>query len=227
MTNSDSSVPLSQQAYEQIKHNIVTLAFAPGDVLDETSLQDEFGLGRTPIREALKRLALEKLVVIVPRRGIFVSDIGIRDLQHLLEVRLVLEKLAARLAAQRAKPADWRRFETVLKDLETAAQANDDAALMDADEAFHEALYAATENDFLQSTLTVLYTLNKRLWHYFLAEMGSTRGAVAEHRAIVESLKTGDGERAAAEIEHHILSFQEKMQAILMGSPTGDGSGPA
>lgn len=222
-----SALPMSQQAYDRIKQMIVALELGPGAVIDETVLQDELGFGRTPIREALKRLALEKLVIIVPRRGMFVADIGIRDLQHLLEVRLVLEKLAARLAAQRGTAEHWRHFDEILQRLETAAAEEDDDALIAADEQFHEALYDATENEFLQSNLTVLYTLNKRLWYYFLAEMGSMKGAVAEHRAIIRCLKARNGEQAAAEIEHHIQSFQETMQAILLGVAGEDGSGAA
>ncbi|MCX7853916.1 MAG: GntR family transcriptional regulator, partial [Caldilineales bacterium] len=91
---------LSQRAYEGIKHQIISLALPPGAVIDEDRLQAELGLGRTPIREALQRLALEKLVTIVPRRGTFVTEIGLMDLRLLFEVRVPLESLATRLAAQ-------------------------------------------------------------------------------------------------------------------------------
>ena len=92
---------LSEQAYEQIRQKIVTLALPPGTVIDEARLQAELGFGRTPIREALKRLELERLVSIIPRRGIFVPPISLTDLQHLYEVRINLECLAAELASQR------------------------------------------------------------------------------------------------------------------------------
>lgn len=218
------NIPLSQQAYELIKEKIVTLELGPGNVIDEAELQEELQLGRTPIREALKRLALEKLVTIVPRRGIFVTDIGISDLQRLLEVRLALEGLAARLAAQRGKRRHWDEMDALMEPLARASAAGDSDTVIALDEAFHEILYAATDNEFLQDNLSVLFTLNKRLWYFFLTERGEMSGAVAEHRAILDSLKARDGEQASAQIEHHIRAFQEKMQAILLGTVPSDGA---
>ena len=92
---------LSQKAYELIRRRIVDLELLPGAILDEGRLQSELGVGRTPIREALLRLSMERLVTIVPRRGIFVAEIGITDLQQIFEVRILLEAQAARLAARR------------------------------------------------------------------------------------------------------------------------------
>ena len=216
MTKHDRSIPLSQRAYEIIKRNIITLKLAPGAVIDEAELQDELGLGRTPIREALKRLALENLVTIVPRRGIFVTEIGINDLQRLLEVRVVLEKQAARLAAQRGTPAHWQRMESLLGDV-IANDAASDEEIIHTDESFHEIIYEAADNHFLRDTLKVLLSLNERLWYFFLSDLKNIDEAVDDHRGILHCLKQRDGDQAATLMEQHIHGLQEKMQAIIFG----------
>ncbi len=217
MNQRQRTVPLSQQAYEEIKHKIVTLELAPGSVLDEAELQEELGLGRTPIREALKRLALENLVSIVPRRGMFVTDIGISDLQRLLEVRLELERLAARLAAQRGTPQHWQRMERLISD-QAAFDLDDNDNFISMDDSFHEIIYDAADNRFLREALTVLLTLNERLWYHFLPEVGHLQLAQDDHKLIMESLKLGDRDQAAARMTKHIQRLQTRLQSIMLGN---------
>ncbi len=216
MTKQDQSKPLSQQAYEKIKHMIVTLELAPGSVIDEAELQENLQLGRTPIREALKRLALESLVSIVPRRGIFVTNIGINDLQRLLEVRLELETLATRLAAQRGTLEHWQQMEELVIEAQDLVP-EEDNDLIRIDEAFHEIIYEASDNRFLHAAITVLLTLNERLWYYFLPEIGGFERTSKDHRMIWESLKAGDGDLAAQQMQEHILSSQERLRAAVLG----------
>lgn len=214
MTKQVQTIPLSQQAYEQIKNLIVTLQLAPGSVIDEAQLQEELQLGRTPIREALKRLALESLVSIVPRRGIFVTNIGVNDLQRLLEVRLELEMLATKLAAHRGTAEHWQRMRELV--IEPNATIND-SALIQLDEEFHEIIYEAADNRFLHEAITVLLTLNERLWYYFLPDIGGFTRNNNDHRSIWESLKAGDGEQAAERMKSHILSSQDRLREALLG----------
>ena len=209
-------ISLSQQAYENIKQKIVSLEMSPGSVIDEGNLQEDLGLGRTPIREALKRLALEKLVVIAPRRGMFVSEIGIRDLQQLFEMRLPLESLAARLAAERGTEEQWRRMAIVLADLPETAVENQ--ALIAIDEACHEIIYEATENEFLKDTLVTHYALSQRLWYYFLSKIGDMRDALLDHIHVLEALQAKDADKAARLMERHIRTFQEEIQLVMIGS---------
>ncbi len=216
MNQRQRTIPLSQQAYEVIKYKIVTLDLAPGSVLDEAELQEELKLGRTPIREALKRLALENLVSIVPRRGMFVTDIGINDLQRLLEVRLELETLAARLAAQRGTPQHWQEMEILITN-EPSLDINDNENFISMDDSFHEIIYAAADNRFLREALTVLLSLNERLWYFFLPEVGRLQLAEDDHKLIMESLKSGDGPQAAARMAKHIQRLQERLQSIMLG----------
>lgn len=215
------SVPLGQRAYEEIRQRIITLELAPGAVLDETELQEQLGVGRTPIREAIKRLALENLVTIVPRRGMFVAEIGVNDLQRLLEVRLVLETLAVRLAAQRGTAEHWRRMDALLQQ-PAASVLDDPAALIRADEAFHEVIYDAADNEYLQDSLAVLLRLNERLWYHFLPGSDGLELTTADHRAIAESLRARDAARAEALMLQHIKRVQERLrQRIVDDFPPG------
>lgn len=209
---------LKEQAYRAIKHRIVSLELEPGAVIDEAALIDELGLGRTPIREALQRLALEKLVDIVPRRGMFVTEIGLTDLQRLFELRMVLESMAARLAAQRGRPDHWRRMEAVLGRLEDAESQMDNEVLIAIDEACHEIMYEAADNEFLYDALSGMYALSLRLWYYSLAKIGRMRSTVLEHRDILLALKNGDADRAAALLRQHINTFQNEIQSVMLGT---------
>ena len=209
-------VSLSQQAYENIRQKIISLEMPPGSIINEAGLQDDLGFGRTPIREALKRLSLEKLVVIMPRRGMFVSEIGIRDLQQLFEMRLPLENLAARLAAERGREVQWRRMAMVLADLPKAA--DDNQALIAIDETCHEIIYEAAENEFLRDTLMTHYALSLRLWYYFLSTIGDMQEALLDHIRILEALQAKDADRAARLMERHIRAYQEEIQFVMIGS---------
>ena len=211
------SPSLSQQAYEMIRRKIISLELPPGAIVDESSLQKELNLGRTPIREALLRLSLEQLVTIVPRRGIFVTEISITDLKQLFEVRIVLESLAARLAARRGSEEQWRLMEETLANLPPAGSANINETLIAIDERCHHIIYEAADNEFLQSTLFKLYALSLRLWFFFLLKIGDMHEAIQQHRDILEALKKRDAKRASDLLEHHIRAFQEEIQAAMLG----------
>jgi DNA-binding GntR family transcriptional regulator len=208
---------LRQLAYERIKQKIVSLELAPGSVIDEAGLQAELGLGRTPIREALQRLALEKLVVIVPRRGMFVADIGVMDLQRLFEARLALESLAARLAAQRGTAAHWEQMQAVLARVPDDTIPSENQTIISIDQTCHELIYEAIDNEFLRDTLITMYALSLRLWYFALSKLGDMRGAVLEHADILAALSAGDGEEAGYLMEQHIRIFQEEIQAVMLG----------
>lgn len=214
---------LSQQAYEAIKGQIVSLRLQPGAVIDENRLQAELDLGRTPIREALQRLAQEKLVAVISRRGTFVTGIELKDLKLLFEARLPMESLAARLAAQRGNNEHWRQMELALNRLpaDGAPHTNEDLIAIDA--ACHEITYEAAGNPFLRDTLITLYALSLRLWYYSLSQMGDVSAAIQEHRAILDALRQRDGDRAAQIMEQHIWAFQTEIQAAMVGGPAPAG----
>lgn len=217
-SQTDQPAPLRQQAYERIKRKIISLELAPATVIDETKLQDELELGRTPIREALQRLELEGLVRVVPRRGMFVTDIRATDLQRLFEVRMVLESMAVQLATARGSDGHWNRMEAALGKLYEDSTATNNEELIAIDQAAHEIIYEAADNEFLQDTLMTLYALSLRLWYYFLSRVSDMGDAIAEHQQILAALRSGDAEQAAQLMRHHIQAFQQAIQAVMSGA---------
>jgi DNA-binding GntR family transcriptional regulator len=198
---------------------IVRLDLAPGEVIREDVLQDQLGIGRTPIREALQRLARDQFVDVVPRRGMFVTSIDVDELPLLYETRAVLEPYAARLACVRGGDEQWRQMRAVLDEATPDAGADE---LLDIDRRCHEATWVAAGNRFLTDTLDTLYAHSDRVWHRYLASVSNTREAVDEHRAILDALEAGDPGRCADLVEAHVRSFDRQVREAVtagLGSP--------
>ena len=202
---------LADKAYTQIRELIVSLELAPGAVIDERDLMERLGIGRTPIREALRRLALERLVEVYPRRGMFVTNVDVRQLARLSEVRAVLEPEAARLAAERATAADRAGLDELLAELDAG-----ESELMALDERIHRAVYRAAHNDLLEATLEQYYALAHRIWMLALERRQDLEEAVEAHRDLVEAIRDGDGERAALVMRDHVENFEQAMHRVLL-----------
>lgn len=200
---------LSARAYDLIRRKIVTLDLAPGDVIREDALQDELGIGRTPIREALQRLARDQFVTVIPRRGMFVSSIDVSELSLLFETRAVMEPYAARLGCMRGNAVEWDEMERVIAE---SADAPGDAALLDVDRRCHEIIWHAAGNRFLTDSLDVLYAQSDRVWHMYLADVADTRHAVDEHLEILDVLRSGDAEASAEAMEAHVKAFDQQVR---------------
>ena len=207
-----TDLPLSERAYGDLRDRIVRLEFAPGDVLREDALQSLLGIGRTPIREALQRLAREHFVTVIPRRGMFVSGIDVSELSMLFETRTVLEPYAARLAAARGDASHW---DTMQAALDRVPSAGGNEELMAIDRVGHEVMWEAAGNRFLVDTLDMLYAQSDRLWHLYLADVSDMNHAVDEHAQILGSLRAGDGDRAGALMEEHIRAFDAQIRAAV------------
>ncbi len=202
---------LAEEAYDHIRRAIVRLDLAPGDVLKEDDLRERYGIGRTPIREALQRLAREHFVSIIPRRGMFVAGIDVSELSLLFETRTVLEPYAARLAAARGTQDHWEQMQAALD----AAISADSDELMVIDHRCHELMWDAAGNRFLLDTLDVLYAQSDRLWHLYLSEVADMTEAVDEHRTVLASLRDGDGDTAATLMDQHVRAFDDQIRAAV------------
>jgi DNA-binding GntR family transcriptional regulator len=202
---------LSEQAYARLRDLIVRLDLAPGDVLREDDLRERLGIGRTPIREALQRLAREHFVTVIPRRGMFVSGIDVSELSMLFETRTVLEPYAARLAAARGTDSQW----DAMADALAATTAADAEQLMSIDRSCHELMWEAAGNRFLLDTLDMLYAQSDRLWHLYLAHVADMTEAVDEHGEILDALRTGDGDLVAGLVERHVRAFDEQIREAV------------
>ncbi len=205
---------LSDKAYQLIRHKIITLELPPLSAIDEQELMEDLQLGRTPIREALQRLVAEDLVLLAPRRGMFVADISITDLQRIFEARMMLEGFCARLAAERATPDQLAEMESLMAELKSVPD-GDNKTLMSIDEHFHELLYQAADNEFLTDTLRRLHALSFRIWHVVLDRIGSVRQAMEQHVQIAEAIQAGDGPRAESLVQQHVSGFQQEIKDAL------------
>jgi DNA-binding GntR family transcriptional regulator len=213
MLKSDTATD-ADRAYEKLKNMIVTLEMSPGSVVRESLLREQLGLGRTPIREALKRLEAENLVIIKPRRGIFIADIAITDLTQIYEVRLELEALCARLAAQRASKAYVDRLQLLLDDYEQIDE-SDLSALFTIDREFHVTLAQASMNTFLMRELQVFYNLSLRIWYLAINNIQSQTIDVAAHAEIVAAVAARDAVRAEERMRVHIRNFHEGIRRLI------------
>jgi DNA-binding GntR family transcriptional regulator len=207
-------VSFADRAYYAIRELIVTLELPPGSVVREPDLTERLGIGRTPVREALRRLAQERLVEVFPRRGMFVTKVDVRDLARLCEVRLALEPEAARLAAERATQADLAELRAVLGELDGRRE-RDPRELIDLDERIHRAIYHASHNPYLAETLEEYYTHALRIWMVALART-DIGAAVGGHRSVLEAVVRGDGARAARLMREHVESFEETVRDVLL-----------
>ena len=183
-------------------------------MINERELVERLGIGRTPVREALRRLAQEGLVEVYPRRGMFVTDVDVRNLALVSEVRAALEPEAARLAAERATDAERAELQELLDELDAGGA--DDQALMALDERIHRAVYRCARNDLLEATLEQYYVLALRIWTIALDRQHELKDAVQEHRALLEAIHDGDGERAAATMRAHVEDFEQAMRRVLL-----------
>jgi DNA-binding GntR family transcriptional regulator len=176
---------------------IVRLELAPGVAVSEAMLSQRLGIGRTPIREALQRLARERLVQILPRRGVIVSDINVKAQLRLLEVRRELDRLVARSAARRATPAERTRFAEIARGMERAARTGDDVAFLRLDREFNELCLQAAKNEFAATALGLMNSLSRRFWYVHYQRAADMPETSKLHADIARAIADGDEASAA------------------------------
>ena len=210
----DAGVSLADKAYHAIRELIVTLELAPGGVIDERALIERLSIGRTPVREALRRLAQERLVEVYPRRGMFVTGVDVRELARISEVRAALEPEAARHAAERATEPEREELAGLLRDLEPSGLG--ERELMALDERVHRAVYRCAHNDLLEATLEQYYVLSLRIWMMAIDRAPELDAAVHQHQVLLEAIRSGDGACAAATMRDHVQDFEHAMRRVLL-----------
>ncbi len=199
---------LTDRAYENIEEMIVTLRLSPGTSISEMALSQRLGMSRTPVGEALQRLAREGLVMILPRRGIIVSDLNAKQQLHLLEMRREIDRFIARSAARRATSDERRRFEEVAETFEVSAKTGDEVSFMRADKAFHALFASAAKNEFAISALDLMDSLSRRYWYAHHKQVGDLQLSAKFHAAIAGAIAAGD-EAAAASASDRLLDYME------------------
>lgn len=210
-------VSLADRAYETIRDRLIMLDIRPGEPLNDEALARDLDTGRTPVREALKRLEGDRLVVAYPRRGTFATAVDITDLAHISEIRAELEPLAAARAARTA-PAEARAR---LVELAAAVRnpsvgsVPDRHDLLRRDVEVHRAIYRAAGNPHLEDILVRQDNLATRIWCLFLDRLPALAGHVGEHAALLEAIVAGDAETAARLALAHVTGFEQAVRALL------------
>lgn len=199
---------IAERAYVALRDRIVTLRLPPGSVLREDELMRELDIGRTPLREAVKRLTLENLVAVRPRRGTFVTDVHPADIQAITEVRAELEGYAAQLAAQRLDAAGRELGGVLLAEVARVEREGDQEELMTLDQRVHRFSWTQSRNPYLIETLERCFILSLRIWYVVLDRMPTLRGAVHRQSRFLEVLLDGDAAAARALMHEHVLAFQ-------------------
>ncbi|WP_019854602.1 GntR family transcriptional regulator [Actinopolyspora mortivallis] len=211
----DSCRGLSQaeRAYLTLREEILSLRLEPGAPVQEDSLTRELGLGRTPFREAVKRLAAESLVAIYPRRGTFVTEVNITDHALIADVRRRLEGHAARRAAERATEAERGELEGLVGAVRQLPQERE--PVMDVDARVHRTLYRCTHNGYLENTLGQYYNLALRIWGLFFDRLSDVPGHVSEHAELLKAVVAGDEERADRIAVEHVDHFEDAIRRVI------------
>jgi DNA-binding GntR family transcriptional regulator len=206
---------IAHHAYLELKQRIVSLALAPGSTIREANLQKQLGVGRTPMRDALQRLAHDGLLRIYPRRAIVVPKLGIAEVRELFEVRLALEPAAAALAAERLTRSDGETFRSLAADLRQKREQPDASGFLQVDQAFHRAVAGFSCNALLGEYIDHLQTLNLWLWNMYFQTHPVRRADLFAHEPIVEALLRGNAQAAEAAMREHIASSKEQLLAGL------------
>jgi DNA-binding GntR family transcriptional regulator len=209
---------VAERAYVELRDRIVTLRLAPGTVLREDELMSEMAIGRTPLREAVKRLALENLVAVQPRRGTFVTAVEASDIVNITEVRAELEGFAAEMAALRMDGPARAAAEALVVEIEEVTRPHDQEWLMRFDERIHRFTWEASGNPYLIETLERYFTHSLRIWYLVLDRVPGLGHTVHDQVNLLQALLDRDGARSRTIMREHILAFQREILAAFSRS---------
>jgi len=202
----------ADRAYDLIKQRIVSLELDPGVPINEISLARQVGMPPEPVSTAVEQLIAEGWLERINEHVQVTEDTLANILRQLFEVRSVLEGLCARLTAERATEEQLKLLEGMMPQFEAVAREADTQSWIQLDQKFHEAIYAAAGNLFLEDALKTIYTLDMRIWYLYLNRMTDLPRIVDSHRAIVHALQDRDARSAERALTKHI----EDSQAIIM-----------
>ncbi|SDT62391.1 DNA-binding transcriptional regulator, GntR family [Pseudarthrobacter equi] len=211
----EEDLSLSERAYRHLRDRLIMLDIRPGDPINDGKLAAELGIGRTPVREALKRLESDHLVVSYPRRGTFATIVDITELADVSELRESLEPLAANRAAKLATPALRAEIRETAAAIAGMDGDDDPYDLMRYDIKVHRLIYRAAANAHLEDVLIRYDNLATRIWCMVLEKVPSVSSHIAEHVELLEAVADGDSERAAKLALEHVTSFEQAIRNVL------------
>ena len=208
-------LPLRDVVFNTLRRAIITGEFAPGERLMEISLANRLGVSRTPVREAIRKLELEGLVIMIPRKGAQVAKITEKSLRDVIEIRCVLEEFAASLACERITEEGKEKLKEAHQQFEDAEQSRDILDIVEKDEKFHDAIFQATSNDKL---ITIINNLREQFYRYrmeYVRDIEQHSVLVTEHENLLHAIFNHDSETAKQIMRTHLKNQQEGViQAI-------------
>ncbi len=213
---------LTDRAYDELEEMIVTLRLAPGSLVSESAVAARLGFGRTPVREALQRLAREGLVLILPRKGILVSEINPRKQLLVLEVRRELERLMSSAAAMRATADEKARFVAIADGMETAAEENDDISFMRHDYDLNMLVAEAAHNEYANRAMGLLHGMSRRFWYMHYKEAADLPLCARLHAELARRIALGDRDGAATASDD-LVDYAETFTRATLHTGLGGG----
>ena len=212
----EAKTKLTDVAYDQIEEAIITLQIPPGTPISEQSLSDMTGIGRTPIREAIQRLAREHLVLVLPQRGVLVSDIDVSKQLRLLETRREIERLICRSAAKRATETERKTFAKLAQEFTASAARNDDVAFIRADRDFNELCIKTARNEFAEGAMRLLHGLSRRFWFLHYKQAADLPEMSRLHACVAMAISKGDVDGAGTALDKLLDNIEEFTRATVL-----------
>lgn len=203
-------------AYRVLCDELIVLDIKPGEPLNDEVISRRLGVGRTPIREAMKRLESDHLVVAYPRRGTFAAGVDITDLAEISEIRQLLEPAAASRAARMASPQLRQELKEFAREVEQRLpEMHAQKDLMRLDMRVHRTIYRATGSRHLEDVLTRYDNLATRIWSLVLEKLPPVSEHIAQHIELLECIAEGDAESAVQLTTQHVTDFENLIRAVL------------
>lgn len=207
--NLDEYKPLRDVVFESLREAILEGKLNPGQRLMEVQLAEQLGVSRTPVREAIRKLELEGLVVMLPRKGAYVANMSLKDIIDVLEIRASLEGLSAYLAAERISEEDIKKLEKIADDFKKSANDLDVESSLKMDVEFHECIFKATNNKRLHQLINSLWEQVYRFRVTYISDYDSSVNIIKEHELILDAIKKGDSELAKKYATDHIEKAEQ------------------
>lgn len=207
--------PLRDVIFNTIREAIISGELKPGERLMEVQLAEKMGVSRTPVREAIRKLELEGLVEMIPRKGAHVAEVSVKDIMDVLEVRASMDGLATSLASQRITPDEVKELNHVLSQFVTNVEKENVSGTIKKDVEFHDVIYRASRNDKLLQISNSLREQVHRFRIIYLKGTGSTKDVIKEHEQIVEAIVTKDSQLAQKIAYDHIRKQEESIIKAL------------
>lgn len=211
----NAGASLRDEAYDAIKHRIITLAFKPGEYVNEAQLAEMLGIGRTPVHQAINRLMLEGQVEVIPRKGIIVKPLSLSEIVEITEIRLLNEGYCLRRVTERASDSDLIALGNILKDAKAAAKRRDFEQIMLCDREFHLELARLQGNEVFEDILRNVIERSLRFWFISLNAPRHLQSVEDEHDTIMAALRKRDAAGAERAMKRHIESFRSTLMQYL------------